>query len=1043
MTLINYWPSLEEIDNCIKSEAEALSDEVLLAVHQKFPLAFSKVGPDGKVISDIKSVATEEDLLRHLLGDAPEGTLVVPITGASGVGKSHLIRLLDARIRHRPDAQRYLVIRIPKSASLRRVVELILETEPLQGPEYNSVKAEFKTALADVSLDEAVIRFQAELNISLNEYAANLEQLVHQGQIDSVIREKLGHAKMLPKLIADAVNEVHFREKVFPRIIQRAVIGLKSERGEIKEVDPTEGQFKAEDLDLHHLNIGNASDMVAKYYRFNLEPRMGHGKSVAADVLNAVVDQATRQLYQLNRSLGGKTLAEVILAIRRQLLADKKDLVILVEDFAALVGIQDTLAKVLIQEGTSSKGKEYATIRSAIAVTDGYLAGRDTLATRVGKEWVVESRLDSEEEALRRTRLLVASYVNAARCGEARLRRHYQKVFEKIEGNDNPWSPPVYKDDKDEDEEALKAFGYEDDVPLFPFTKAAIECLARSALRSGNVLVFNPRFVIKNVIREVLVSGRNSFLNKQFPPPELQMGGVGADVDDWLSSLPVSEGLKQRYRRLVTIWGNRPQHRDDIGQIPGKVFEIFDLPKTDIKFVSKPKVIVKPPEPATADDSRLLAQKQAVEGISRALENWVVGGGNIKLAAAIANSIRKSLATLVNQRLDWNAERCLKQEISATRFSIPNASGEQGLAADPIKIAPSNEDTDGRLRKEIIALLRFFDVYAGDCNYDEVDEDLARIGNLYDRLLPDVLDRERSSVKRQSSVAIQALASNSRLLGLSERGRTPGAVASFLFDEVDAVEVLTEGAPQQFVKWRSMQNAALQIRPELRQLLLETCGCFQGNAKTVWGVDIIRLVENYPAENTKIGSADLLNIYDPKLKQSILDMTDSKVDALVNQTLHEANRIASAVQRDLGDQFDKDKVVEIVKVLSEKLRVGGTWRTEDIGFTANEFVQLCEKFRSAAVKECLALLQKVQEPEDDSEIKSKRVSRLAQLAFMPLVVTESFLEKAAKLVKYSNKYVQTLEFQFQGVKPAEKVREIQTVFDNLLADLVTLQEGGE
>jgi hypothetical protein len=97
MSLLNYWPTHEEIDRCIKSEAESVSDEVLLAVHQEFPLAYATVGPDGKVVPDSRQIASEDDLLRHLLGSAPEGSLVVPITGASGVGKSHLIRMLDAR----------------------------------------------------------------------------------------------------------------------------------------------------------------------------------------------------------------------------------------------------------------------------------------------------------------------------------------------------------------------------------------------------------------------------------------------------------------------------------------------------------------------------------------------------------------------------------------------------------------------------------------------------------------------------------------------------------------------------------------------------------------------------------------------------------------------------------------------------------------------------------------------------------------------------------------------------------------------------------
>lgn len=166
MSLLNYLPKHEEVNRCIKLEAEAVSDEVLLAVHQEFPLAYAKIGPDGKVVNESRQLANEEDLLRHLLGSAPSGSLVVPITGASGVGKSHLIRILDARLRRLSNASSYLVIRIPKSASLRRVVELILEAEPLQGNNYDLVRAEFEKALIDLPLTEAVIRFQAELKIA-------------------------------------------------------------------------------------------------------------------------------------------------------------------------------------------------------------------------------------------------------------------------------------------------------------------------------------------------------------------------------------------------------------------------------------------------------------------------------------------------------------------------------------------------------------------------------------------------------------------------------------------------------------------------------------------------------------------------------------------------------------------------------------------------------------------------------------------------------------------------------------------------------------
>ena len=521
MTLLSYWPLKAEVDRCIKSEAEAVSDEVLLAVHQEFPLAYSKVGPDGKVATESRQPATEDDLLRHLLGRAPEGSIVVPITGASGVGKSHLIRLLDARLRRTRDASRYLVIRIPKSASLRQVVELILQAEPLQGAKYDTVRAEFEKAMTDVPLVEAVILFQAQLKIALGDYAKQLRQDLQKSPTDETLKRRLHVANGLPLLLTDAATETYFHKQVLPRIIHRSVEGLTDPNAPI---DPTDSQFKAADFDFpDSVDISRAAVAVKTFYQLALSTFGGQGKLIAADVLNKVVDQATRQLYQLNESLGGKTLGDVIDDIRRLLLAEdpNKELVILVEDFAALVGIQDTLAKILIRHGETGGTRTHATIRSAIAVTDGYLAGRDTLATRAGREWVVESRLESEAEVLSRTKRLVASYLNAARHGEAALKAIYRQTQFDAHTSDGRWAIPVFSEGSDENETVLNAFGHVQRVPLFPFTEDAIVCLARSTLMAGNTLVFNPRFVIKNVIREVLLAAVTRTWRSNFRPLEL------------------------------------------------------------------------------------------------------------------------------------------------------------------------------------------------------------------------------------------------------------------------------------------------------------------------------------------------------------------------------------------------------------------------------------------------------------------------------------------------------------------------------------------
>ena len=134
MSLLQYWPVAEEINACIKHEAEGAHDAVLLAVHRPSPLSYKLIS------SGEKFDASEEELFKYLVSeDVPSGTHVVPITGSSGVGKSHMVRILNARLQSINEDGRYVVIRIPKSASLRRVVELILEKLPEE--EYAQVRA--------------------------------------------------------------------------------------------------------------------------------------------------------------------------------------------------------------------------------------------------------------------------------------------------------------------------------------------------------------------------------------------------------------------------------------------------------------------------------------------------------------------------------------------------------------------------------------------------------------------------------------------------------------------------------------------------------------------------------------------------------------------------------------------------------------------------------------------------------------------------------------------------------------------------------------
>ena len=1042
MSINNYWPSIEEINNCIKDQAENSSDAVLLAVHQKFPLTFSIVGPDGNVMSDSKQSASEEDFLNYFLSDAPSGSHVVPITGRSGVGKSHLIRILDAKIKRLKNAEKYLVIRIPKSASLRKVVDLILSAEPLQGSQYDSVRAEFSKAMVELKIEDAVITFFSQLQIALKDYGREQREALGQDLTNSVIRRKIAHAEYLPLLMSDGEMVDHFRENVLPRIIQRSVKGGDLSGGN-DDFDPNSIKFKVEDFDFEGIDIANSNQRVSKYYQLNFLGESNQERGLAVEVLNDVVDRATNQLYKLNQSLGGMTLGEVILEIRQLLLKDNRELILLVEDFAALVGIQETLAKVLIQEGATSDGIKYATIRSAIAVTDGYLGGKNTLATRAGREWVVESSLDSETETLDRTKKLVAAYLNAARIGEQGLKNYYDNLIKKDPRSN--FNVPIYRDDDIGDLiTQLHAFGSIDEIPLFPFSDNAIEFLARqTSLRSGNSLIFNPRYIIKNIIRLILIN-RESFLDGSFPPIGIISKAPEADVQNWISGLEVSQELKGQYQRLVTIWGNNPETRNEIPhRINNDIYKVFSLKVPElnassslIQISGKSKPKVTEPTETPEIDARL---ETKIRDCKQALNEWITE--NKRLDQGIANIIRRRVSSELSRKIDWNAERTLEIEIKPNQIIINNAGGS-GSAATKYTIELisdiNNPDPDGRLRIELLALFR-----NDECSklklYPGLDDDLARISNLIERLIPQALIIIEDINKKHTNSVICALNLNGRVLGFIENNPSTTYIDQTLFANGDATESLPLHASEKFKEWIAFKESALLTRSTLQKLLLEANGCFQGTGDTCYGVDIVKILDHYPQGDVSIVYEDIINL-EPPTKGLLQVLSDTRVEARIKGLKAEIDKIVDLINSDLGDEFDKNLIAETLKRIANYLKDSGRFNESSIGLSFNEFSRLADEFRDSSIKESLTIYSKFSSPDLP---ENKKISNFGRLQLTPLSICNLFIFHATKLVSAVENEVKLLEERYKGLNKLEKIDAINSLFSGLLDNLSAIEKDAQ
>lgn len=1027
MSLLQFWPSADEINACIKHEAEGAHDAVLLAAHRPSPLSYKLIS------SGEKFEANEEELFQYLLtGDVPSGVHVVPITGSSGVGKSHMVRILNARLQSVNEDGRYVVIRIPKSASLRKVVELILEKLPEE--EYAQVRAEFSKALTeDLDVETAVIRFQRELDIALGQLAKDLETRVRANPRDSALKEQWGHAAALSKFMGDPVLVDHFRGKVFPRFVERAIAGQHQVEKEELVKD-----FVPDDLLIpDSIDISKSAFQTNAYYTRNLLGREGEGLRAAARLLNEnmVVDQAIRQLFSLHQSLGGMTLQEVILEIRRRLLAQGRELVVFVEDFKALTGIQDILLKVLIQEGIRDGAQVLATMRSVIAVTDGYLDTEDTIATRAKREWKVESELSGPEEVLTRTRALVAAYLNAARWGFKELVHHFEKSGGS--GNRSGWIGAYADPDDSGDSTILSAFGYEEGIPLFPYTQSAIDQLAKAALTRNNALVFTPRFIIDNVLRSLLLSGRPAFEKGQFPPPGINAPVTTAEVAQWLASLPVSAELRERYRRVVSIWGNAPRTAAEVGYIPKEVFDAFGLERPAIEFQKAPRAEAKA-DPVQAPPQSVLQPKPDDDSLKGTLEKWAQGE---RMPQIVANHIRKSVAAALNDRIDWSAERCAKAPIQPTQISIPNAGGEAGLAANPIRVAEDHADQSGQVRSELAAVTRLYHLNAGKRSYEDADDDMVWVGNLADRLMPQAVSFVRAGIHQKLGAAARMLYTNSQMLGLAARGKTPASLAPFLFGETGVPPGVPVGASAAFAEWQALQEQAVRVRTDLIQLVASYCGSFQGTTgKIAYAIDMVRVANALQAENGTQG-ANVLEL-PTELRATLVALGETRVNPLARKALQEAASIRNRLVAEFGEGFDKQEIVEELKALADQLGGMGAWPMQDIGMGAAAFKKRCDDFRAAAVGVAIVTLANATE-EGEEQGDPQLLSRMGRLDVNPLILAAGFAEVARKVVRAAEKHASALEAQFEGVDPQAQAAGIQDLFRILLDEMDSFSVEGE
>jgi hypothetical protein len=515
------------------------------------------------------------------------------------------------------------------------------------------------------------------------------------------------------------------------------------------------------------------------------------------------------------------------------LLVEGKDLVLLIEDFAALAGIQQPLLNLMIAESDHGGVRVRAPLRTALAVTDGFLPSRQTILTRAKREWLIPNAALNDEELISRLTDLAGRYLNAARWGVSSLREQFR---ENRSDDLHNWVKAFEDPLSSEDSEMLAAFGSSSGgYPLFPLSASSIASLCRRELKAGATLRFNPRAFINNVLRDTLLL-RPLHEARAFPPHGFKGAAPAASVELILNTRAMPSEQRERLGPVLVHWANNPADLTAAPAIARGVFDAFHLPWP---FAAGPQIIptlAQTARPDIAPTPLADLPKPITQPPLSYIEAWASGD----IEEGKARQVRSLIEAALNDRIDWNTARMRGRRVEPGQIWLPFARVGNPNTEPKFVVAEASRPLCPILRGGLAALERW---KANDKSWDysgsENDYCVAQI--LLDRLESQAMAWHSAAAERQASAALHILHRQALLLRLtrSPQPRVP-LLTDYYADRPETLAPIPSDTSAPALIAAAVMRAEAS-RADVQGFLTDAVGCFQGTGATLYAVDPRRL----------------------------------------------------------------------------------------------------------------------------------------------------------------------------------------------------------
>ncbi|HEY0640535.1 MAG TPA: protein DpdH [Pseudonocardiaceae bacterium] len=863
----------QQVTATINTEAVSPSKAVFFATHT--PLRIQRTGKDG-VRSDTPGPTVDEaEVARDFLTRDPvNGTLLMPVIGQSGTGKSHLVRWVKERIPATNDRRH--VIYLPKSGTSLKSLLTNLLAERTDGP---LARLRDEVAATTSGMDEDALK-QRLLN-------GLQEALVGAEPTSPEMRRLVGPGRLETLLLDPYVRE--YLLKPGRLIAQMAASQLSDQSAEAHD-RPLE--FSVDDLPLDLADVRQAALVTQKMLGYL---RTGDGpQQMAVALLNQALGSAVANAA----NLGSGRLSEALLQVRRQLASEGREIVLLIEDFALIQGVQRELLEALIEVGVRDGRTELAPIRTLLAVTTGYYRNLvDTALTRAQAAtpyvYDLDVQFDGSPAGLDEVEGFVGRYLNAARLGRT--------VLDAV-GDAPDAVVPNACDHCPLREPCHAAFGASTpehgEHGLYPFNRPALHRAILARAPENHPAAFNPRAVIGQVIRNVLLDHASAITGgvfpdeafvERFPTQDLELPVLPVAVRAELERLSPTDA--PRRAALLEFWGDAP---NQVTNLDPTVHDAFGIRPLRLDDLPEP-----PPNrktsPTSATSSRLARPTSTAVRTSE-IEDW----GSTRqrqLPMNVARNLRTIVRDAVVQRTLWLDPLMVEPQSAVIKrvwpnkssvVSIKGAESENDPRTEHAPIKFSQNAANAEFLQALLALAK------GDTRSNPAA--LHRLANLADRHRPALIHRVQEETGTTDAELISAL--RVALLGAALAGRVwPGADEATLLAAAldDGAAWVCRDAELRTPAWREAWARHQSQRPQLVDQLRQAFGIARGrgSVRMIDAVRATRLLRSAAAEPWKAPTAGVPDW--ARLAAATVTAWDTLVDEQFRQVESTASSIRLAM----------------------------------------------------------------------------------------------------------------------------------------------------